>query len=109
VSKFSFFASAILVAVFIPASLPAQEPVRLKPSVRGVLGAKVETITPKLWQDRKLPSPFGVVVTEVAAQGPATIADLRVDDVIVAVNGQPVASREAFRGNDLVLAWLISF
>jgi len=59
---------------------------------RGLLGFNMQAITPALASALNLPRTSGVVVSDVAASGPAETAGLGVKDVIATVNGKPVDS-----------------
>jgi len=65
---------------------------------RGFLGVATQTITVDIAEQFGLPKDAkGVIVTDVTAGGPAEKAGLQSSDVILAVNDQPVASREDLR------------
>ncbi len=55
-------------------------------------GMSVQEITDRIANYLKLDSHDGVVVTEIAANSPASRAGLQVGDVITSINGQSVAS-----------------
>jgi serine protease Do len=55
---------------------------------RGRIGVYVETITPALAEGLSLARDWGVVVGDVAPDGPADKAGLKVGDVVVTVNGR---------------------
>jgi serine protease Do/serine protease DegQ len=63
---------------------------------RGYLGVGVESLTPELAEamgkDAK-----GMVISTLTPDGPAAKAGLKLEDVIVAINGKPVDSLEALR------------
>ena len=63
---------------------------------RGYLGVTVESLTPELAEamgkDAK-----GMVISTLPPDGPAAKAGLKVEDVILAINGKPVDSLEALR------------
>jgi len=59
---------------------------------RGWLGVVIQDLTPKLAQGLKLPIKEGAIVSSMAADAPAQRAGLKVDDVVVAVNGEAVSS-----------------
>jgi serine protease Do len=61
---------------------------------RGYLGINGDDLSPDLVVPFKLPpNSKGVVVTEVFADDPAAKAGLKVDDVVVAIDGKAVASK----------------
>jgi Do/DeqQ family serine protease len=60
------------------------------------LGAKLQAVTPELSKEFDLKRPAGAVVTETAPGGPAARAGLKIGDVIVSVDGQPVDDPNAF-------------
>src|SRR6267142_6478846 len=56
------------------------------------IGMRVQTITPNLAAGLSLPRNFGLVVSDVLPGGPADLAGLRVQDVILALNDKRVDS-----------------
>jgi serine protease Do len=59
---------------------------------RSEIGISVQTITPTLAEGLKLPRKFGVIVSDVAPDGPALEAGLRVGDILVAIDGRAAGS-----------------
>jgi serine protease Do len=62
---------------------------------RGWLGVGIQDLTPELAKAFNVPVSKGALVTEVNEGTPARKAGLRQDDVIVAVDGQPMDSSRA--------------
>jgi serine protease Do len=62
----------------------------------GSYGLQIQDVTPELKQELGLKSDGGVVVTEVAPNSPAAVADIQPGDVITEVGRTPVADRQAF-------------
>lgn len=60
------------------------------------IGALVQTITPELAEGLHLGRDFGVVVSDITPGGPADKAGLRIQDVIVSVDGAPIGSLPLF-------------
>lgn len=56
------------------------------------IGALVQSITPDLAAGLKLGRDFGVIVSDVLPGGPADTAGLRVQDIILSVDGTPIGS-----------------
>jgi serine protease Do len=66
----------------------------------GRLGAAVRTLTPDLAQGLDIPADaHGVVIVQVEPGSPADTAGLRERDIVVSVDGQPVADAGAFRAS----------
>ncbi len=63
---------------------------------REVIGAAVQTITPTLAAGLALPQDYGVIVSDVTPGGPAETAGLKVQDVILTLDGQPVMNVPQF-------------
>lgn len=63
-----------------------------KPSI----GVLVQTITPELAAGLHLERDFGVVVSDISPGGPAEAAGLRIQDVILSVDGSPTGSLPLF-------------
>ncbi|MCS6851524.1 MAG: PDZ domain-containing protein [Gemmataceae bacterium] len=61
------------------------------------LGVQTQPLTAELKERLKVAVDAGAVVTEVVPNSPAARADLKRDDVITAVDGQPVKSPEDLR------------
>ena len=59
-------------------------------------GARLQPVTPDLAESLGLDRPAGALVAVVTERSPAAAAGLRSGDVIVAFDGQPVESPEAF-------------
>jgi len=57
---------------------------------RGSIGASVQTVTPELAEGLHLARASGLIVSDVAPGGSAEQAGLRVQDLIVAVDGEPM-------------------
>jgi serine protease Do len=57
---------------------------------REEIGAAVQTITPTLAAGLGLPQDYGVIVSDVTPGGPAETAGLKVEDVVLTLNGKPV-------------------
>lgn len=60
------------------------------------IGVVVQTIGPELAEGLQLPRDFGIVVADVTPGGPADAAGLKVQDIIAAIDGSPVASLPLF-------------
>ena len=60
------------------------------------IGALVQTITPELAEGLHLGRDFGVVVSDITPDGPADKAGLKIQDVIVSVDGSPIGSLPLF-------------
>ncbi len=66
---------------------------------RGWMGVGIQDLTPELAEYYKVKGETGVLVTQVFAGDPADRAGIKVNDIIKAVNGEPVtSSRELSRG-----------
>ncbi|HUA17512.1 MAG TPA: trypsin-like peptidase domain-containing protein [Bryobacteraceae bacterium] len=55
---------------------------------RGRIGISVQTITPEIAEGLKLPRDWGVVVSDVAPDGPADQAGVKIGDVVLTLNGR---------------------
>jgi serine protease Do len=60
------------------------------------IGVSVQTITPTLAAGLGLPRDFGVIVSDVQPDGPAAKAGLKIQDVVVGVNGRAMDSVPMF-------------
>ena len=63
---------------------------------RGEIGAAVQTITPTMAAGLGLPQDYGVIVSDVTPKGPADNAGLKVQDVILTLDGAPVINVPQF-------------
>jgi serine protease DegQ len=78
----------------IPVSTARQvmEQIIQKGSVtRGWIGVGVQEVTKEIAEAFKLPAAGGVLITQVERGGPADKAGVKLGDVLLAVNGKPVA------------------
>jgi serine protease Do len=64
---------------------------------RGYLGVIIQPLTPELAQSFELEKTDGVLIGDVADDGPAAQAGLRRGDVVVQLDGDPVESVTSFR------------
>ncbi len=60
------------------------------------IGAILQTITPELASGLHLPRDYGVIVSDVVPGGPADRAGLKIQDIIVRVDGERTASLPLF-------------
>jgi serine protease Do len=60
------------------------------------IGVVAQTITPAMAEGLGLAQNWGVVIADVAPQGPADAAGIKPEDVIVAVDGQPMLGLPGF-------------
>ncbi len=65
---------------------------------RSTLGVGLQTINPVLAAALKLPQDSGVLISDVVAGGPAEAAGVKLNDVLVAVDGRPVDSVPSMLG-----------
>jgi serine protease Do len=65
---------------------------------RSNIGVGLQGITPVLAAALKLPRESGVVVSDIVPGGPAELAGMKLDDVLLAVNNRPVDSVPAMLG-----------
>jgi serine protease Do len=63
---------------------------------RGEIGIQVQTITTPLAEGLGLPTDHGVIVSDVLPGGPAAQAGLKVQDIILTVNGKAVGNLPLF-------------
>ena len=63
---------------------------------RGMIGMTGQEITPVLAKGLGLPRDWGILVADVASGGPAASAGLESGDVVVGLNGRPVATLAQF-------------
>jgi S1-C subfamily serine protease len=63
---------------------------------RPYLGAKLQAVTPDIAETLGLKLPTGALVANVAANSPAARAGLKLSDLIVAIDGQPIDDPNAF-------------
>ena len=59
---------------------------------RGEIGILLQTITPTLAGGLELPQDWGAMISDVQPGSPAALAGLRIADVVVAVDGEPIAN-----------------
>ncbi|HYC22630.1 MAG TPA: trypsin-like peptidase domain-containing protein [Candidatus Bathyarchaeia archaeon] len=71
---------------------------------RGYFGARVQDLTPELAGALGVPQSRGVVVREVEDRSPAASAGLRPGDLVLAIDGHDVKSREEFDQRTAALA-----
>ena len=64
---------------------------------RGYLGLYGQKVTPDMTEPLGLKEPVGLVITQIQKGSPADKAGLKVQDVILEVNGRKVESYDAFR------------
>jgi serine protease Do len=69
---------------------------------RGYLGLIAQDVTPDVAELLKLKEPAGVVIAQIEKNSPAEKAGLRVQDVILEVDGKKITSYDTFR-NDIAL------
>jgi serine protease Do len=60
------------------------------------IGALVQTITPELASGLRLPRDFGVVVSDIVPGGPADSAGMKIQDIILNVDGSPTSTLPLF-------------
>jgi Do/DeqQ family serine protease len=60
------------------------------------LGARLQAVTPEIAETLGLKTPSGALVANVTPNGPASKAGLKLSDLVVAVDGQPVEDPNAF-------------
>ena len=56
------------------------------------IGANLQTVTPELARGLGLAQDWGVIISDLLPGGPAEVAGLRLNDVIVSVDGRPMGS-----------------
>ncbi len=59
---------------------------------RGQIGVAVQSITPDLSNGLRLPQDYGVLISDVTPEGPAAEAGLKVLDILLSMNGKPLAN-----------------
>jgi serine protease Do len=66
---------------------------------RPAIGALVQTITPELAAGLHLGRDFGIIVSDISPGGSADKAGLRIQDIILSVDGAPIPSLPVFAQN----------
>ncbi len=70
---------------------------------RGYVGVALQDVTAELAASFKLRQAAGAIITDVVSGGPAASAGVKPGDVLVAVNGKPVANSSAVLNTIAVL------
>ncbi|MCG6858548.1 MAG: DegQ family serine endoprotease [Salaquimonas sp.] len=65
-----------------------------KPVVRPWLGADFQTVSSDIAESIGMDHPGGAIITSVVKKGPAEEVGLKAGDVVLAINGQPVANAD---------------
>lgn len=81
------------VGLAIPSNIvrPIVEQLRAKGKVRrGVIRMQAQNITPTMAAALRLPQDWGVIVSELEPGGPADKAGLRIGDIVLTIDGNPV-------------------
>ena len=60
------------------------------------IGAVVQTITPALAQGLGLAQDWGVLIADLAPLGPAGLAGMKLEDIVIAIDGRPVMDLHRF-------------
>jgi len=63
---------------------------------RAVIGVNAQTITPEIAAGLKLPQDWGLVISDVIPDGPAAKAGVKINDIVVAIDGREVGSLPVF-------------
>ena len=95
---FSQSGGSVGIGFAIPSTLVVQVMDQLIKSgkvVRGYFGVEPEDLTPELAEVLKLPKSEGVVLRGVQRSGPGGKAGLEPGDVMLSINGQPIANKRA--------------
>lgn len=66
---------------------------------RGTLGLLTQTITPVIAQGLSLTRPRGVIISDVAPNGPGDRAGLKSGDVVITLDGRPMENARQFEVN----------
>jgi serine protease Do len=82
----------------LPDEEPQEKVARLQPSdVEETLGLQVQAITPDIARTLRLEHTEGVVVSQIAPEGPAAEAGVRRGDIIREINRKPVTDMDAYQ------------
>ena len=65
---------------------------------RPVIGAGLQTITPPMAAALQLPRTSGVIVSDILPDSPAAAAGLKLNDIVLTVNGRPMDNVAAWTG-----------
>lgn len=63
---------------------------------RALIGVNAQTITPAIAAGLRLPQDWGLVISDVIPDGPAAKAGVKIDDIIVGLDGRDVGSLPVF-------------
>jgi len=94
----SIFSPVVFLAgLLLTAGSPArgETPVPL-PSNQGYIGLGIQNVTPELVREKKLPGNQGLLITIVTPQAPAAAAGLKVEDVLIELEGKDMPDDVGF-------------
>ena len=64
---------------------------------RGWLGATIQDVTPAMAKAFGMEAPAGVLIADVSPNSPAAQAGLKAGDIVMSMNGQPIADSSSLR------------